>query len=481
MQERLSVCSKQGTGLRSKSLFQNFLINPLLRLPFVIFSLLFVIPRVHAEEDKPKLKAAPKPPAQAVWYISNSAGMAVSPAPSRIVALRSKNCLALAVVDADRLPPALTPYYNPALKIDFRMLFENGKPIREQWVFRDEKGRGAVIAAMVIEQNAAPSVAFIERYNESGFIEEERLFDEKETLIKYFYKGQTLVRTETRIWEKREKERPPDDAGSESAEAQAPVSEAEEGSPDDMGSESAEILASVSEAEESLPDDVDSESAEAQTPAPEPEFETVETTVYTDYYRYSISASLRAVERVFQKGRPEFGQFHVVFPPVKLRQEIDTSFVKAAPINRSNFLAEDGPVSNTLYTTDSRGRVLSETQRGESGSILVETKNTWAGDRISVVEQQFFEKPKDADAEESAEIVEDKPEKRGEVVEERRVEYEYNSAGDRVLEKNYNNGVLERTVRKSGDQEIEEIYLDGKVVLRAVWEGNRKIKEERVK
>lgn len=454
MQERLSACNEQGIEFQSESLFQNFLIAPFLRLPLIMLYSLFTILYTPAEEDKSPI-APPKPPSWAVWYISNSAGMAISPAPSRIAALRSKNCLALAIVDVESLPSTLTPYYRSSLKIDFRMLFENGKPIREQWVFRDEKSNGLVVAVAVIQPSVAPAVAFVECYNENGFIEEERLFDDKETQIKYFYKGRILARTETHIWEKIEK--PREDAALESEPA------------------------AVETESETLEAEAADESLEAETEAPlEPEFETVETTVYTDYYRYSVSDSLRAVERVFQKGKPEAGRFVVAFPSMKLRQEIDSNFVKTASTNRSGFLA-GAEASNALYTVDGRGRVLSETQRDESGGILVETKNTWTGGRISVVEQRLFEKPQDADAEESPEIDEDKPEKRGKVVEERRVEYEYNSDGDRVLEKNYNNGALERTVRKSGNQEIEEIYLDGKIVLRAVWEGNRKIKEERVK
>ncbi|MDR0644781.1 MAG: hypothetical protein LBG05_07745 [Treponema sp.] len=437
MREPLSVFEEKGTKdreqgirLQPESLFQRFLI-----FLSILLSSLCSLPSVPAEEPHPK--ARPLPPSWAVWYLSNSAGMAVSPAPSRLAALRNKNCLALAIVGADSLPPTLVPYYRSSLTIDFRMLFENGKPIREQWVFRDEKGRGLVIAAAVIGQDADPTIVFIERYSENGSIEEERLFDQKETHIKYSYKGQILVRTETRIWEKREKEKPP-------------------------------VIA------ESQPEEIQAE-------APPPEFETVETTVYTDYYRYSASNSLRAVERVFQKGKPESGQFLIAFPPLTLRQEIDHNFVQPASTNHSDFLAGDKPVSNVRYTIDGRGRVLTETHHDENGSVLVEMKNTWGGGGISVIEQQFFENLQDVDLEESAENGEDKPEKRGEVIGEKRVEYEYDSAGDRVLEKNYNNGALERTIRKNGNQEIEEIYLEGKVVLRSIWEGNKKIKEERVR
>jgi hypothetical protein len=469
-------------------------------LPYLPFSLVCVFIASAAADER-----QPNPPRGAVWYISNPAGMAVSPSPSRLAALRNKNCLALAIVEADSLPPALAPYYKPSLKIDFRMLFESGKLIREQWVFRDEKARGLVIAAAVVEQDSTPSIAFIERYNENGFIEEERLFDDKETHIKYFYKERILTRTETRIWEKIEK--PIEDSES----AETPELE------DETVYESAEVQPPESE------DDPDSEPAEER----EPEYEIVETTVYTDHYRYSMSDSLRIVERVFQKGGPEVGRYRVAFPAIGLRRETDSGFVKPASTHSSAFLADDTSVSNALYTTDARGRVLSEIYRDGNRGVLVETKNTWVNGRISVVEQRFFESPKDEneasedteepsedaeepsedaeeaseDAEEASEDTKEPPEDakeppkaaeeeapeaiqyelRGELIEERRIEYEYNSAGDRILEKNYNNGTLERTVKTNGNQEIEEIYMDGKIVLRVLWEGNRKMKEERIR
>lgn len=437
MQEPSSACKKQQNGVP---------VNPL--LCFLLITL-YTVSLTFADEPQTKL------PAWTVWYISNPAGMAVSPSPSRLAALRHKNCLALAIIDSDRLPPILAAYYKPQLKIDFRTLFENGKPIKEQWIFRDEKGRSFVVAVAVVEQNAESSIAFIESYNEDGFIEEERLFDDRETQIKYFYKGQILTRTETRIWEKIEK--PLDEDAVQPVEVQD------------------------AEAETAPPaQDAEGETDEVQ-PAREVEFETVETTVYTDYYRYSTSASLRAVERVFQKGSletgsPASGRFLVAFPSVKLRQEIDSSFVKPASTNHSTFLAGAVPASDVLFTTDARGRVLSETRHDEENGVLIELNNIWVGDRISAVEQKFFEKPQDED-----ETTEGDLEKRGEVIDEKRIEYEYNSAGDRILEKDYNNGTLERTVQRNGDREIEELYLEGKVVLRVFWEGNRKIREERVK
>jgi hypothetical protein len=47
-----------------------------------------------------------------------------------------------------------------------------------------------------------------------------------------------------------------------------------------------------------------------------------------------------------------------------------------------------------------------------------------------------------------------------------------------VNEKNYRNGMLEREVEVSGDEETETLYLRGEAVLRAVWQDGRKIEEK---
>jgi hypothetical protein len=109
-----------------------------------------------------------------------------------------------------------------------------------------------------------------------------------------------------------------------------------------------------------------------------------------------------------------------------------------------------------LYNTDERGRVQSEVRRDANDAILGEVTNTWSGDRLVSVLWK-------SDAEE------------------RLVEYEYNGEGDRVFERNLRDGVLERTVRREGDHEIEELYMNGAVALRAIWEDGRKISEEPVR
>jgi hypothetical protein len=111
-----------------------------------------------------------------------------------------------------------------------------------------------------------------------------------------------------------------------------------------------------------------------------------------------------------------------------------------------------------IYTTDSRGRVLTEQRLDENEDILAEIRNTWSGDRLSAVLYTS-----------------------GEGEEERLSEYEYDPDGKRTVERNYNKGVLERVVRSEKERDVEELYMNGKLILRAVWEDGRKVSEERVR
>jgi antitoxin component YwqK of YwqJK toxin-antitoxin module len=108
------------------------------------------------------------------------------------------------------------------------------------------------------------------------------------------------------------------------------------------------------------------------------------------------------------------------------------------------------------YSVDSRGRVLSEISKGEDGKTIGELRNTWLNDRLQDVEWKSGD-------------------------DERRIEFEYDRDGNPMAERNYRKGVLERTVTIDGYNEIEEIYMNGVLILRAYWENGLKISEERVR
>jgi hypothetical protein len=116
--------------------------------------------------------------------------------------------------------------------------------------------------------------------------------------------------------------------------------------------------------------------------------------------------------------------------------------------------AEDGVTIS--YNIDIRGRVLGEVWRSDEGIILGELVNTWSADRLMSV---LWTSPDDI----------------------RRIEFEYNAAGDRIVERVFRNGALERSVTVAQDgREIEEIFMNGRLVLRAIWENGVKVSEERV-
>ncbi|MDR1058883.1 MAG: hypothetical protein LBL43_04990, partial [Treponema sp.] len=180
--------------------------------------------------------------------------------------------------------------------------------------------------------------------------------------------------------------------------------------------------------------------------------------VATDYYRYSRAGSIRAIDRVIhgaENGRPvrlslprlkpDFGETmeNLVNPGIAYTPEFLQDVIDAGEVR-------------IIYVTDNRGRILSETRLDEEDRVIGKITNTWSGDRLSSVRLES-----------------------GDV--DRLTEYGYDGEGNRIMESNFNRGVLERRVRREGEQDLEELYMDGKVILRAVWEQGRKISEERVR
>ncbi|MDR2020001.1 MAG: hypothetical protein LBQ14_04470 [Treponema sp.] len=187
--------------------------------------------------------------------------------------------------------------------------------------------------------------------------------------------------------------------------------------------------------------------------------------LWTDYYRYSRFYSLRAVDRIAAQSTEEEGSAaagtpaRIRFPRYALSAAEDTAPVVLNPAYDSEFLRDIlmENSSRILYDTDDRGRVLGETRWDAEGGLIGELQNTWSGDRLTAVRW----------------IAGD---------DERLLEYEYDSAGDRIAERNYTRGVLERTVRREDGRDVEELYMNGKVVLRAIWgRDGRKITEERIR
>jgi hypothetical protein len=352
------------------------------------------------------------------WFISNAAGMTLEPAYSRF-ALRGKYALMVDRVSSSGIPERLREFYDSSYTVEIRVLYEDGEESRRQWLFIDPDERIRLVAVFNAvppsgdtgkdtdeeagegeEENKPDLSGFIELYNaENRIIEEHQIdSDGADRIVTYFYVNQTLVRAETVT---------------------------------------------------KNPPAVDTEGSEEEAPVP----------FCTDYYRYSRSSSLRAVERVYHRsGDVGDERVRLPFPHMVLDAARQTDFVRPVlPISSEFFqdiLVNAG--DRVIYTTDSRGRILTETRQNEAGEVLGELRNTWTGNRLTRVQWISGE-------------------------DDRVTEYEYNENGDRILERNINKGTLERVIHISGDQEIEELYMDGRVILRAIWENGRKISEERVR
>ena len=193
------------------------------------------------------------------------------------------------------------------------------------------------------------------------------------------------------------------------------------------------------------------------------------TLLWTDNYRYTRLALLRGVERYYHKAGSyaEPLQGAVRFSPL---MPTNLDLREVSPIK--DFVNPEVPYDSSImtnvlgsiyavnaarvnYETDNQGRVITETRYNEDDGIIAVITNEWANDRIARIQ---WEAGSD----------------KGRIV------FQY-SGNDRVSEEDYRNGVLERKVVVKGDEEIEELFMNGKVILRAVWKDGRKVSEERIR
>jgi len=356
------------------------------------------------------------------WYRSNASGLAIELIPSRLAALRNEYCLSVEVINPRRLPGVIprniVSYYEAGYRVELRMLYENGKEIRRQWVFRDGKGLGRLAASgspdffspvvqrVNADENEEEVKGFIEIRNSAGFVTRELQFDEdlSEWEFRYIYRDSFLIRAET--WLKG----PP---------LPQPVQEA----------------------------DLSIAPAGRKGPVLE--------RLFTDYYRYTRSGSLRAIDRTIHEGAGERTRigFPALSPRITPREELAT---QAGIFTTMYFLGAGNLEGLTIsHNLDNRGRVLSEISKDKDGKIVSELRNSWSGNRLLIAEWKSGD-------------------------DERRFEFEYDKDGKPLVERNFRKGVLERMITTEGDNEIEEIYMNGVLILRAYWESGLKVSEERV-
>ncbi len=175
--------------------------------------------------------------------------------------------------------------------------------------------------------------------------------------------------------------------------------------------------------------------------------------LWSDIYRYARTGALRSIERIFHSDETESVRF-ARFPPLGPGYE-QNSFVNAVPAVSSDLISDVlYLMSDTVeYVRDSKGRIVSEIHKDAEGRITGELINTWSGERLASI---AWNGENDT----------------------RLVEYEYDAQGNRIIERNYRGGILERLIRTEEDQEVEELYLQGKLSLRAIWKDGQKISEE---
>ena len=363
------------------------------------------------------------------WYRSNAGGMALEEMDSRVMAQANEYSLVIDFTGPEELPESLLSFYKDQYYIEIRILYDRGRESRRQWIFRDQKGVNRLVAVLgsrniaeegetaeEIEEvaetteseeerkNIPASSGFIEIYDENEFITEEYQFldDGGRRMTYYSYAQVSVVRTEA--WRYTPRHTPGE---------------------------------------------------ESQTLA----------RMFTDLYRYNRSGFLRAVERVYHEqqeinagGQPAGTPIRISFPGRIFDAVNEADFIKEKLSLNPEFFG-DLAVSEgyrMVYTTDERGRILTQTLFDDQNEILWIISNTWAGDRVA----------SSVKTEDGYELL---------------CEYEYDSSGKRIIERNFRNGVLERIVYAEGEREIEELYMNEQLILRAIWEDGRKVSEARIR
>jgi len=408
------------------------------------------------EEEAPPVWEPPGPPR---WFRSNAGGMTLEEIPSRLTALRNSYALVIDYVPPGEIEPRLLPYYHSDYTVEIRVLYEQGTEVRRQWLFRGESGVARLNAVFVLPREELPEEQPEEQPEETEVEPEETeslsitLTDDEEDELAA--ELQAEIPTESPL---------PDE------EPQAPAVVAETSTranrDEAISTGFIEVFnekTQITEERQFFSDDSETliiysyndnilVKAEAQEIFPGEEYHTT----YVDHYRYNRSYSLRHVERRFFDA--SYRQpIRLTFPGRVLDAAFEENFISDKLTVASDFLGtfvSEG--YRVIYTTDSRGRILTQTMLNDKDEEVWVMINTWLGDRIVAM-------------------------KKVEGKDERMTEYEYDDAGDRVVQRDIHNGVMERLVRTNGENETEELYLDGILVLKAYWVAGRKISEERVR
>ncbi|MDR1319604.1 MAG: hypothetical protein LBJ90_08255, partial [Treponema sp.] len=377
-------------------------------------------------EILPEGDGPPRRPAR--WFRSNSAGMALEEIPSRLAAMRGEYALVIDYFEPGELPPVLSPFLKSGFLIEGRILYHGEQISRRQWIFRDRMGLTRLVSVFrEISADDDASAAAGVSDNASDNISVENAPDD----------GASANGEST------------DDGSTDDGSAGGGITE---NSSAPTGRAPAGFIEIYNEnsliTEEHLFFDDGEETftgyfyrrnalirAEVKKKTVNEEGGEAFVDVYTDNYRYNRSASLRAVERVYHE-EAEISPVRLTFPNRILDAAAEDSFIDVGLAQGSEFFGDSIIRSGyrLVSTVDERGRILTQTLLDDRDGEVWVIKNSWSGERIV-------------------------SSLRTEGEDERLTEYEYNAAGDRILERNSRNGVLERLVRAEGGRETEDLYI----------------------
>jgi len=351
------------------------------------------------------------------WFRSNAAGMALEEIQSRFGALRYPYALAIIYVSDDEIPEFLTSYFKEDYYVEVRILYKNNEQLRTQWIFRDEEGNTR-LNAVILEPDSDIALQQAVLKEE----DEEEINNEEIAVLKDIKSRNGFI-----------------EIFDEKTFLSSEYRYFEEGK--------------VEKTEYILKDNMLISAAYFVSIKNNKDFKPS----YMDNYRYNRSLSLRHIERIFQDD--------IALAPAKVSfpRRIMDSLKTGVAINEKINLYPDffGDIFvNSGYrmdfNIDDKGRILGQTLYDEENKLVWVIQSVWKDNRIVSTTKTEGETVLSA-------------------------EYAYNKAGEMISEKNFKNGVLERVVFADGDKEIEELYMNNAVVLRAVWEDGRKISETRIK
>ena len=431
----------------------------------------FILPDFDQEEITEAVSDWVRP---ARWYRSNAGGMPLEEHHSKLAALRNEYALAVIFAHNDELPEFLAPYYEDDYNLEIRALYSNGEQIKTQWLFKDKKGITR-LNAVFLEKHA---VEIIEKIEIVDIIDEINLdnddfFDMEDMLNETIQIREEIIEI-AEISEEKEINILDDEFNEIEIAAEEPQEEEENTAVISLNIEDRtgfiELFDenSVLTAEYRFFEDGTKNKTEYEVKDNllissvfyiwENNSKRGYKKAYTDFFRYNRSLSLRSVERIFHIDmHMSYNQVYVSFK----RNLMDSAKVDLFISERLNLYPDYfGDVyffsdSRMIIETDERSRIVKQTLYDEDGEIIWVIVNAWSNNRITATSKK-----------EGDEIL--------------LAEYQYNASGDRIAERNYRNGSLERLVRTEGKIDIEELYMNNTLVLRAEWADGIMISETRI-